>query len=199
MNKLTTIYFDLFGVLLGADKSTIIQYISVKTNNQYEIVDKVFSEQFNKFEKRDINFNQFFQNLQYGLVNGELLPVAEFKSTWMQQELSELPTVNYLLKLKEKYSINLISNISNSYLKLLQKKFDFFKVFEFCITSELANASKPSKDIFHYALKKTGTLASEALFIDDQKQNVNSAESIGMKGHQYISYHQFKKYIETYV
>ena len=117
----------------------------------------------------------------------------------MQQELSELPTVNYLLKLKEKYSINLISNISNSYLKLLQKKFDFFKVFEFCITSELANASKPSKDIFHYALKKTGTLASEALFIDDQKQNVNSAESIGMKGHQYISYHQFKKYIETYV
>ena len=117
----------------------------------------------------------------------------------MQQELSELPTVNYLLKLRENYSIHLISNVSNSYLKVLQNKFDFFNLIDVCITSESANASKPSINIFHYALNKTGTIPNEALFIDDQKQNIISAKSIGMKGHQYISYQQFKEFIEQYV
>jgi FMN phosphatase YigB (HAD superfamily) len=195
----TTFLFDLFGVLLGADKSTLIHFIAERTNNSFETTELEFIKQFSKFEKREINFNQFFQNLQYGLKNGNQLEVEEVKSIWMQQELAELPTVNYLPILKKRYSINLISNVSNSYLNVLRNKFDFFNLFDKCITSESANSSKPSVEIFNYSLNKIGILPNEAVFIDDQKQNVISAESIGIIGHQYKSFNNFKKFIEKYV
>ena len=59
----TTFLFDLFGVLLGADKSSLIHFIAEKTRNEYEIVDSEFSTQFLKFEKREVDFPHFFQNL----------------------------------------------------------------------------------------------------------------------------------------
>ena len=195
----TTFLFDLFGVLLGADKSSLIYFIAEKTENAFEIANSVFDIQFSKFEKRQINFNQFFQNLQYELKNGGNLDVGEFKSIWMQQDLSELPTVKYLPLLKKHYSINLISNVSNSYLEVLKNKFDFFRMFDNCITSESAKSAKPSSEIFYFALDKIGISPSESIFIDDQLQNVLAAKSIGIIGHQYTNYENFKTYISTYI
>ena len=195
----TTFLFDLFGVLLGADKSSLIHFIAEKTENEFEIANSAFDNQFSKFEKREINFNQFFQNLQYDLKNGENLDVGKFKSIWMQQDLSELPTVKFLPLLKEHYSINLISNVSNSYLNVLKGKFEFFNLFNNCITSEEANSAKPSLKIFQYALGKIGVTPSESIFIDDQNQNVLAAESLGIIGHQYTNYENFKKFISTYL
>jgi len=203
----TTFFFDLFGVLLGADKSSLIHYISKKTENKYEEVGRIFSELFLELERQitagrdeeEKAFKQFFYNLQNALNNGKLLTFEEFKYAWGKQDISELPTVIYLEKLKNKYSLNLISNVSNSYLKVLQSKFDFFYLFDNCITSESANYSKPSIQIFQFALNKIGITPKEAIFIDDQKQNVVSAESIGIKGHHYQSFEQFKEFISLFL
>ena len=130
--------------------------------------------------------------------NGKLLTMEEFKSVWMKQDISELPTVIFLPKLKKKYSLNLISNVSNSYLKVLKNKFDFFDEFDHCITSESANYSKPSIQIFQFALNKIGIHPKEAIFIDDQKQNIVSAKSIGIKGHHYQNFEQFKNFISQF-
>lgn len=195
----TTFFFDLFGVLLGADKSSLIHYIAKKTDSTYEFSNTVFDKQFSKFEKRQINFSQFFQNLQYELNNGENLEVEEFKSVWMQQDLAELPTVKYIPQLKEQYSVNLISNVSNSYLSVLQNKFDFFKSFDNFITSESANSAKPSPQIFNFALNKLGVLPNESIFIDDQMQNVSAAKKIGITVFQYKDFNEFKKFIANYI
>ena len=202
----TTFLFDLFGVLLGADNSAIIHYISKKTENKYEDVSRIFSQLFLELERQvtvgkdaqEKAFHQFFYNLQNSLNNGKLLTVEEFKSTWGKQDISEFQTVIYLPKLRNKYSLNLISNVSNSYLKVLQRKFDFFDEFDNCITSESANYSKPSIQIFQFALNKIGILPKEAIFIDDQKQNVVSAESIGIEGHHYQNFERFKDFISQF-
>tara|TARA_B100001029_G_scaffold179232_1_gene188038 strand:+ start:9102 stop:9695 length:594 start_codon:yes stop_codon:yes gene_type:complete len=195
----TTFLFDLFGVLLGANKSTLIHFITEKTGNDYELIHNEFNKQFLKLEKREVHFSQFFQNLQYGLKNGEKLNIEDFKSIWRQQDVAELPTVKYLPILREQYSINLVSNISNSYLNVLKRKFEFFDLFNNCITSDEANSAKPSLKIFNYALIKVDAIASESIFIDDQKQNLIAAESIGIIGYQYTNYENFKKFISKYI
>ena len=76
----TTFFFDLFGVLLGADKSSLIHYISKRTGNKYEEVDRIFSELFLELERQvtagrdeeEKAFKQFFYNLQNALNNGKL-------------------------------------------------------------------------------------------------------------------------------
>lgn len=195
----TTFFFDLFGVLLGADKTVLINYIANKTGNSYNITINIFNLYFTEFEKNKITFAQFFQKIQYKLKNGENLNIEEFKSTWMNQELKELPAVDYLKILKEKYSINLISNISDSYLNHLSIKFDFFDFFDHIITSEQAKSKKPSCKIFNYSIKISGANPSSSIFIDDQLNNVKSANKLGIKSHHYTSFHLFKTFLNDYV
>ena len=126
---ITTFFFDLFGVLLGADKSTLLHFIAKRTGNSYESVEQIFSKYFTEFEQSRISFSGFLQKIQYSLNNGEHLNIEEFKSTWMNQDLAELPTVGYLEILSKKYSVNLISNVSDSYLDRLKTKFEFFNFF----------------------------------------------------------------------
>ena len=195
----TTFFFDLFGVLLGADKSTLLNFIAKRTDNSFETVEKVFINNFTEFEQSRISFSGFFQKIQYGLENGDKLTIDEFKSTWMNQDLAELPTVNFLKTLSENYSVNLISNVSNSYLNHLKSKFEFFTYFDHTITSEQAGSRKPSEGIFLYSLELTNATPQSAIFIDDQSTNVRAAVKIGITGHHYTNFQNFKTFIEDYV
>ena len=196
---ITTFFFDLFGVLLGADKSTLLHFIAKRTNNSYESVEQIFSKYFTEFEQSRISFSGFFQKIQNSLNNGEQLNIEEFKSTWMNQDLAELLTVDYLEILSKKYSVNLISNVSDSYLDRLKIKFEFFNFFDHTITSEQAGDSKPSPEIFKYSLNLTGAEPSASIFIDDQLINVSSAENLGLKTHHFIKFNTFKSFISDYV
>ena len=60
----TTFFFDLFGVLLGADKSTLLNFIAKRTDNSFETVEKVFRNNFTEFEQSRISFSGFFQKIQ---------------------------------------------------------------------------------------------------------------------------------------
>ena len=56
----TTFFFDLFGVLLGADKSTLLHFIAKRTGNTYEKAEHIFSRYFTDFEQSRISFSGFF-------------------------------------------------------------------------------------------------------------------------------------------
>jgi len=53
--------------------------------------------------------------------------------------------------------------------------------------------SKPNKEIFLLVLKKLQVKPQECLFIDDYKNNILAAESLGMKAIQFISSTDLKK------
>ncbi len=88
MVEIKTIFFDLFGVLLGMDQSTIIRHISKKINLPYlETKDIVMGEIFMRLERGEIQFKQYFQDLQYALPNGEMLGYDEFKIMWTTNKI----------------------------------------------------------------------------------------------------------------
>jgi len=198
MIKINTIFFDLFGVLLGVDQSTIIHHISKKINLPYlETKDIVMGEIFMKLERSEIEFKQYFQDLQYSLPNGNKLNYSEFKTMWTTKKIGELPTVEALSKLKKKYSLNIISNTSEAHIKQLKAQFTFLTNFDYIITSEAANSLKPAIKIFNYALTKTETTADSSIFIDDMRSNVTAARDLGFTSHQYMGYEEFNMFISS--
>lgn len=125
MVKIKTIFFDLFGVLLGSDQSTIIHHVAKKTELSYlHVKDIVLGEIFMRLERGEIGFKQYFQDLQYAIPNGNKLDYESFKFKWMNNQITELPTTDYLLKLINNYNLCIISNTTESHIEHLKKQFD---------------------------------------------------------------------------
>jgi len=198
MRKINTIFFDLFGVLLGIDQSTIIHYVSQKIDLPYlETKDIVMGEVFMRLERGEIGFKQYFQDLQYALPGGEKLNDDDFKLRWTSNKIVELPTVQCLPKLKEHYKLYIISNTSEGHISSLRKEFKLFEKIEKIITSEAANSSKPSLKIFNYALNETKSFSKSSIFIDDIASNVNVAKEMGFNTHHYKDYEGFDTFISS--
>ena len=196
MVGIKSIFFDLFGVLLGIDQSTTIHHISKKVQLPYlETKDIVMGEIFMRLERGEIEFKQYFQDLQYALPNGGNLSYDEFKIMWTTNKIDELPTAELLTKLKEKYALYIISNTTEAHITQLKTQFKLFSNFEYIITSESAKSRKPANEIFSYALNKTGAIAESSVFIDDMYSNVSAASNLGFSSHHYTSYEEFNKFI----
>ena len=74
--------------------------------------------------------------------------------------------------------------ISNA-LPSLDWSFDTLKIrkyFQNIIISAYEGVDKPNKAIYVLGVKKLGCKFEECIFIDDKIENVEAAESLGMKG-----------------
>jgi len=199
MVEIKTIFFDLFGVLLGIDQSTIIHYVAQKIDLPYlQTKDIVMGEIFMRLERGEIGFKQYFQDLQYALPGGEKLNYDEFQLRWMSNNIDELPAVQCLPKLKDNFRLYIISNTSEAHIDSLKKQFKLFSNFEKIITSESANSSKPSIEIFNYALNKTESTVESSIFIDDMAGNVSIAKEMGFTTHHYKNYEEFDIFISSF-
>jgi putative hydrolase of the HAD superfamily len=87
--------------------------------------------------------------------------------------------LDYLVE--KKYSINLITN---GFEKTQQSKLNnanLSKYFSHVITSELSNSMKPKKEIFEYAVNKSGGKMKESLMIGDNlNADIFGAKNAGM-------------------
>lgn len=65
--------------------------------------------------------------------------------------------------------------------------------FQGIVTSTVAQAKKPSPDIFLYAIETYDLIPEQTIFIDDQEDNVLSARDVGMVGIHATDFGQVRK------
>ena len=89
-----------------------------------------------------------------------------------------------IMKLKKKYNVRLflLSNISNYFVEHAYE-FSIFTLFDKCIYSAPLGIVKPSLEIFDYLCKTCNIEPSEAIFIDDNENNIASAKKFGLNGY----------------
>ena len=188
-NKITTIFFDLFGVLLGVDQSVVIQYLSNLIDAPYlDVREIAMGEPFMRLERREINFNQYVEEIRNILPNSERIKTPALHDIWRNSNVGEMPAVSLIEKLQSSCEVWIISNTTESHIKSLQSKFAFLDLVSGIITSERAGAHKPNQKIFQFALSEANTNAISSIFIDDSHANVESAENMGFSSHHYIGF-----------
>jgi 2-haloalkanoic acid dehalogenase type II len=78
--------------------------------------------------------------------------------------------------------LSIVSNIDDDYLDPLVEKHGLDQVLDHWTSSEEARSCKPDPRIYHYALKKAGISAGEALFVGDSLQHdVAGAHKAGLR------------------
>lgn len=105
---------------------------------------------------------------------------------------------NLIITLKRKgYSIYLLSNCSKMFYYYYKQK-DVFQYFDGYYVSADTKLLKPNPSIYQDFLSRFNLNANECIFIDDIKENTDSAKRIGMESFQYTkNITELKQYLHT--
>lgn len=96
--------------------------------------------------------------------------------------------INLLLKLRNKYQIFLLSNTNEIHRKKFNEILfeshgikDFSEIFHKTYYSHQMGLRKPNPKIYEVVLREQNLIASETLFLDDNAENLNSAQGLGIQ------------------
>ena len=188
-NHISTIFFDLFGVLLGIDQSVVVQYLSKLTNTSYLKTREItMGEPYMRLERGEVTFKEYVKDIRAMLPNGNRIDADSLREIWMNSKIGEMPAVSLLDDLLTNYSVWVSSNTTEVHIKSLQSQFVFLNSFNGIITSERAGTHKPNPSIFTFALSEANTDVASSLFIDDSHTNTESAKNIGIVSHHYTEF-----------
>ena len=188
-NHISTIFFDLFGVLLGIDQSVVVQYLSKLTNTSYLKTREItMGEPYMRLERGEVTFKEYVEDISAMLPNGNRIDADSLRKIWMNSKVGEMPVVSLLDELQKKYEVWVVSNTTEAHIKSLQSQFVFLNSFNGIITSERAGTHKPNPSIFNFALSEANTDVASSLFIDDSHTNTESAKNIGLVSHHYTGF-----------
>ena len=188
-NHISTIFFDLFGVLLGIDQSVVVQYLSKLTNTSYLKTREItMGEPYMRLERGEVTFKEYVKDIRAMLPNGNRIDADSLREIWMNSKIGEMPAVSLLDDLLTNYSVWVISNTTEAHINSLQSQFVFLNSFNGIITSERAGTHKPNPSIFNFALSEANTDVASSLFIDDSHTNTESAKNIGIVSHHYTEF-----------
>ncbi len=90
------------------------------------------------------------------------------------------PLWNMLPNLKEKYLLAIINNGNALAQEYWNKRFDY-SIFDIFVNSALIGIRKPYSQIYLFTCKKLNIEPEKCLFMDDKKENIRTAKTLGMK------------------
>ena len=188
-NYISTIFFDLFGVLLGIDQSVVVQCLSKLTNTPYLKTREItMGEPYMRLERGEIKFKEYVEAIRVMLPNGSHIDGDDLGDIWMNSKIGEMPAVSLLDEILNHYKVWVISNTTESHIKSLKSQFTFLEKINGIVTSERAGVHKPHPNIFQFALVEANYDVTSALFIDDSHTNIESAENLGIISHHYTDF-----------
>jgi len=188
------IIFDFGAVIINIDIPSAYQAFADLSGMKFEKVKELFEAQgaYADLEVGKMSNDDFHrllrQELQLNCSDQQL------DDAWNAM-LFDVPKarVEKLKELKSRYNIFLLSNTNAIHVKKIQEIFwqehqikDFTTLFDKAYLSYKIGLIKPDAHIYEYVLKDAGLKREETIFLDDNAENVRSAQGIGLPSVQVL-------------
>ncbi len=188
LDGIKNIIFDFGGVIININASYTIKALKkLKFYNADKIISDTNTQNLLiKYEQGLLSTNEFLLYIkQHCAPNTNPIDIIQ---AWNAMIL-DIPhdRIQILKKLRESYNIFLLSNTNQLHYQFYSKLFErqtgmtmqqFFKKVYFSFEIKLR---KPHIDIYNYVLSDSNLLAEETLFIDDTKENLETAQMLGIR------------------
>jgi len=196
--KYKTLIFDLGNVIIDISPKNACDYwAEIRKRKPEELyVAFPFDETYAKFERGEITPETFRKYVSKCL--NITLSQKEFDEGWKRILIKLLGNIAELLqKLKETYRIVALSNTNEIHVPMwLEMCTPILPYFEKIFSSNEIGFRKPEHDSFQCVLDYLQIHPNEVVFLDDNYQNILTAENIGMKVIHVESYDQMVKELE---
>ena len=176
-----TIIFDFGDIFINLDKqATISKFQKLGMTEWTSELDRINI----LFEKGEISPELFIAGFQKEIPNASREEILE---AW-NAILADFPLyrLEFLQLLSKKYRLFLLSNTDSIHIETFENKTgisfysDFYQCFEKVYFSFEIGMRKPNADVFQYLINKHELSPKRTLFIDDKKENTDSAAALGL-------------------
>ena len=180
------VVFDIGNVILNFDYMKVISEYTDSIEEQKFILDNIMnSPEWLGYSLIDTGFITKEEAIQIvqdrtNHINDNL--VQNFWNNYNNYAFVDKRVLNLIERLKNKgYKVYLLSNM-NEYTFNKVKASNLFNIVDGYVLSYLVHQVKPYISIYKTLINKYNLKVSECLFIDDNKNNINTANSLGMIG-----------------
>jgi len=108
------------------------------------------------------------------------------------ENAKNIQLVEYILELKKKYKIGMISNVATNWVRDYLLTEEEQKLFDVMIFSFEVGTTKPDPRIYEDTIQKLSVEAKECVFIDDVERYCEGARAVGMQAILYEDFDQMK-------
>jgi len=201
--SIEVIFFDLGNVILPFDHFQIAEKLS-QFSRQKEFQDpkKIFSYLFdfengaiNSFDLGKVSSQEFFRAIKERLDLS--VPFDEFVPIWCDIFVEDQEVTHLILSLKRKWRLGLLSNTDPLHFNYILSKFPVMRAFDKWILSYEVGFKKPAIQIFRKAMEWASVKPEKILYIDDTKEYVEVAGSLGIQSIHFISASQLKEELRS--
>lgn len=178
MQEITTILFDMYGVILEESKGRFMPYTFAYFNEtEHERLTKQFKEEqlFTKAGNGEITSDTFLSMLGYEN------PQYHMKDYIENYLTLDSGFIRFAEKYYEKYDFVLLSNDVSEWSSYITEYYQLNKYFKHKIVSGDVKCRKPDKRIYEIALEKSGKNSAECVFIDNSVKNLEVADDLGIR------------------
>ena len=179
MNHINTIIFDFGGVLIDWNPRYMYRDEFEESLEMEDFLSEVCTDEWNLQQDKGRSLAEGTRILQEKFPE-HVVKIQLYYDQWEKMIKGDIPqNVNVLRKLKEKYKLYGLTNWSTETFPIVFKRYSFFKLFDGIVISGEEKLIKPDKKIFERMLERYHLEAKNALFIDDNINNIQAAKDIG--------------------
>ncbi len=179
MEKIDSIIFDWGGVLIDDPRPGLLRYCAkafAVAEEQYTPVHDSCLDEFHKgLTSEEVFWQEIAGKLGKSIPNAQSLWYEAFEFAYVPK--SEMFALASSLRAKG-YKTALLSNTELPAVEFFhEKSYDMFDVLVFSCEEGMM---KPDRRIYDLTLKKLGSLAERAVFIDDRPDYIQGAQDVGI-------------------
>jgi glucose-1-phosphatase len=184
MKKISTIIFDLGGVLLDLDQDKTLRAFNRLGLDLDDVNES--STLFTDFETGNINAADFRQGIQ--TISKGTLTNEQIDHAWNLMLLDTTEErLRLLEQLRKNYNVYLLSNTNSIHIDYFKTYMEstfgwerWSNLFNHQYLSYEIGLRKPHKAIYEYVLEDIARDAKECIFIDDNITNIRNAAALGI-------------------
>ncbi len=190
---ITTIICDWGGVLtFGKYTQSILDVLSKEKPISIEKVYENFNDMMIQMNRGTLSSSDFVKKVDKKFHWG--ITEENMHDIFKRAIIPNKKMISLLKRLHSKYDLILLSDSDDITVKNLETYHaPMLAIFREKYFSHEIKIAKPNKKIFEYVLADLGVAPSKCVFIDDKKENVDSAEKCGIKGILFSSVEQVEK------
>ena len=184
---ITTLIIDMYGVILKERTGNFIPYTYEHFDaSEHDRIKNLLENEklFTKAGLGEISSHEFLSALGYQETEFHMKNYIENYLTFDQSFIS------FAEKYYRQYNFALLSTDVSEWSKYITSFYGLDKYFKNKIVSGDVHCRKPDQKIYDIALKQIQAEANECLFIDDNINNILSAQKLGINSILYNRYNE---------
>lgn len=167
------VFFDFFGVISGE-----VSPVWLRRHFSPEEAPLVKEEICSRADAGELLEEDFYREVS---ARTGVAPEVVAREMWEIIQINE-ELRDFILRLREKYPVYLLSNAMSSFLRRILEENDLYPLFDRVFISAEMRLAKPSPDFFRAVLAELELAPEDVVMIDDNARNLAGAREVGIDG-----------------